>query len=158
MRVETLLAWRWAWKIQAEIVSTAIEALKKLGGNSLLSGDESGLESIWEEICVQVQGEESIYWESYEGVIDQFVAGELKKRTPDEQLVVWLQTEEGCDWLSENEQDVQTLAEMDDLLKAGYTAVCVNDVAENLKNDVLEAAGTYTSENIERFLYGDEED
>jgi hypothetical protein len=30
-----------------------------------LSGDDSELETTWDEICVQVQGEESIFWECY---------------------------------------------------------------------------------------------
>ena len=31
-----------------------------------LSGDDSPLENAWEEICCQVQGEESIFWDTYQ--------------------------------------------------------------------------------------------
>lgn len=158
MGLEARLAWRWAYTLQKEIVAAAVEALKGLGKSSRLSGSDSGLETVWEEICAQVQGEESYYWGAYVSVIDQAVEAAFNRRTPDEQLIVWLQTNEGCDWLDDNEQEEQTFGELEDLLKQGYTAVCADDVAEHLREDLLEVAGTFTNENIERYLYGGEDD
>ena len=35
----------------------------------LLSGDDSGLKNVWEEYCVQIQGEESYYIDIYEDIV-----------------------------------------------------------------------------------------
>lgn len=60
------------------IVKETIIKLKALRGNKyLLSGDDSDLKNIWEEICCQVQGEESSDWDVYINTIENFIDKEL---------------------------------------------------------------------------------
>lgn len=44
--------------------------------SGLLSGDDSGLENCWEEICAQVQHEPSVYWDEYAETIRQAITEE----------------------------------------------------------------------------------
>jgi len=55
-----------------------IRSLMKIK-DAILSGDESGLTNTWNEICIQVQGEESFHWKIYLETIDDFIKYELKK-------------------------------------------------------------------------------
>jgi hypothetical protein len=41
--------------------------------DGLQSGDGSGLENTWDEICVQIQYEQSIYWDAYDSTVRQMV-------------------------------------------------------------------------------------
>jgi hypothetical protein len=45
------------------IAGQTVASLKKMKAG--LSGDDTPLKSAWDEICVQVQGEESFYWNTY---------------------------------------------------------------------------------------------
>lgn len=46
----------------------------------LTSGNDSGLKNVWEEVCVQVQGEQSYYWDAYLVTINNFILDELSKQ------------------------------------------------------------------------------
>jgi hypothetical protein len=63
--------------------------------DALHSGDDSGLVSTWDEICAQVQGEHSIFWDAYEDVMDRFVAEAVRELKPYQLEAVWLQTVNG---------------------------------------------------------------
>lgn len=61
------------------IIENVISKLKALQDpNLLLSGDDSGLKNTWEEICSQVQGEQSFHWDVYINTIENFIDIELK--------------------------------------------------------------------------------
>jgi len=75
--------------------------LSKLPGG--LSGDDSGLRSAWQEFCVQVQGEESYFWDAYVETVKQTIAGTLVPVRHLDMVAMWLETPEGWDWLAENE-------------------------------------------------------
>lgn len=65
----------------------------------LLSGDDSGLTSVWQEICAQAQGEESFFWEQYQEVAIGMIGFRVQDRRKTEQEMLWLATEAGWDWL-----------------------------------------------------------
>ena len=65
----------------------------------LLSGDGSGLKSAWQEICVQVQGEESVFWDAYIQLMRDYVLSRLQTVSAPELEMLWLRTESGWDWL-----------------------------------------------------------
>lgn len=50
---ETLLA-----SLKEDLVRQTIKSLEEMCGDCLLSGEDSGLKNVWEEVCVQVQDEE----------------------------------------------------------------------------------------------------
>lgn len=87
--------------LKADVVAKAVAALKSMKGNSLLSGDDSGLRNVWEEVCVQVQGEESFYWDTYLDVIDDLLTAFVEELSQQDRLALWLRTEAGYDWLDE---------------------------------------------------------
>jgi len=67
--------------------------------DGLHSGEDSGLETTWEEICVQVQGGEmSIHWDTYEHVA-RATCGQLleKERPVIHWALVWAQVDERSD-------------------------------------------------------------
>jgi hypothetical protein len=70
-----------------------------------LSGDDSVLENIWDEICVQVQGDESVAWDVYVTTIEGILEGEVQELPDYEQAALWLQTEEGENWDSDEEEE-----------------------------------------------------
>ena len=70
-----------------------------------LSGECSGLTSTWEEYCVQVQGEESFSWETYEEVVECLVECDIQELPEHELVALWFRTDEGFDWLCEHDKE-----------------------------------------------------
>lgn len=60
---------------------------------SMQSGDNSGLKNLWDEICVQVQREESIFWDMYIEIIDSCIERQASKLKPHELMAIWWQNE-----------------------------------------------------------------
>jgi hypothetical protein len=104
-----------------------IKALKILPPEGSLSGDDSGLDDVWEEFKYQVQREESgmfdLYVETIEGV-----CADLAGKLPNHELeLLWLQTEA---YFNHDEDDEPRTR--DEL---------VEDVGHELYGRVLENAG-----------------
>ena len=71
---------RVAKKKAKQLTRKVISNLQQL--DSTLSGDDSGLINVWDEICVQVQDEQSWYWDSYMEVARsslRFYVGQLSE-------------------------------------------------------------------------------
>ena len=63
---ETRIVQALAESVCQHVSDKTIRALQGMtDANMLLSGDDSGLINVWEEICVQLQNEESFYWDTY---------------------------------------------------------------------------------------------
>jgi len=45
--------------------------------DGMQSGDDTPLKNIWDEVCVQVQGEESAMWDTYSETIQSLILGEV---------------------------------------------------------------------------------
>lgn len=134
-------------KLKMATVSIAISGLESLGGDALLSGEDSGLTNAWEEICVQVRGEESFYWNFYIDVIDDFLAGALTSFSPDQLQALWLSTDNGWDWAYDHQDEPGLTPPVD-------TA----DIVADLRGMLMSDAEDYESENIYRYLYGADDD
>ena len=78
------------------IAKRAISGLQRIAAK--LSGDDSKLQNPWDEICVQVQSEESFFWHVYEESMTGFLAGEVEQLKQFERDAIWLRTEAGVDW------------------------------------------------------------
>jgi hypothetical protein len=63
-----------------------------------LSGEDSGLTTTWDEICVQVQIEYSALWDVYDETIRALVMAFVDDLAPHERAAIWLQTDAGFDW------------------------------------------------------------
>lgn len=130
-----------AKEIVSTLVQQAISQLKKNNGQSLLSGDDTGLRNTWEEICVQVRDEESLYWDSvYLPTIEEVLKDgyhqldKLQKSI----LAFYLTNEMVDDEGSVNFND--------------------DEVIDELKTLLLCEAFDYSNYRIEKYLYGEEEE
>ena len=57
------------------------------------------LATAWDEVCVQMQTEESFYWEvAYVPTIEQLIELEITKLSKRDKQAIWLQTDKGSDW------------------------------------------------------------
>lgn len=101
-----------------------------------LSGDDSGLKDLWEEICVQVQGEESIFWDLYMDEIENAIEYEVEELPAAMLKVIWLQTDNGyCFEGEENDQEDFSVKQ---------------DVIDLIESKVLSEAEDFSNERIER--------
>ncbi len=62
-----------------KLCKKVIRMLQSLKGDNLLSPDDHGLKNVWDEICVQKQGEESVFWNAYDETVEQVIYNILKK-------------------------------------------------------------------------------
>ena len=96
----------------------------------LQSGDGSGLETIWDEICVQMQDQLSILWNLYDFTVRRMVEAEVEKLSRHEREAIWLQTTEADDWEFDGEaENAQYPVNNDDIVsylvnKHIYSAAC----------------------------------
>jgi hypothetical protein len=132
--------------LAAESIATqVIEGLKSY--TATLSGDHSGLETVWEEICVQVQVEESFYWEAYQETIYASVIGLVEALDYHDLASLWLQTNNGWNWhwnVENGETDTPCVPyDLDDITK--YV----------VSKYVLSFAESYSNKNIKAYLNGE---
>lgn len=93
------------------ISTSIIRRLQKMKGNSMLSGDDSELGNTWDEICVQVQGDRSFFWDAYEQTIEQMLHSAVESLTQETETAIWLQTENGYVWDEEEDGEPETVFE-----------------------------------------------
>ena len=67
---DRLLA-KFAEPICRRIAYSVRRELQSWDKTSMQSGDDSGLKNLWDEICVQAKGEQSIFWEMYVGLAEK---------------------------------------------------------------------------------------
>jgi hypothetical protein len=109
--------------------------------NGLQSGDDSGLTNAWDEICVQVQGQESVSWDAFDLTVRQLVSGEVAKLLPHEREAIWLQTPSGEDWDAEDEKS-----------REEYPVV-VDEIVDYLTNEyIYPAAGDWSNKRIRKYV------
>jgi hypothetical protein len=113
-----------------------------------LSGDDSELENAWDEICVQVQQEESFYWETYETMTLGFIESIVNDIPYHLQQAIWLQTEAGFDWMCDiDDQD-------EDCAKDHDPWVNIDDITKYLLSEILSKAGDWSNSRIRAYMDG----
>src|ERR1700730_13122261 len=85
-----------AEKTARHVIRKGIAALQHM--TNMLSGDDSGLETTWDEICVQVQYEKSFSWNSYDDTVRTIVGTQIATLPKHEPEAIWSQTVGGTDW------------------------------------------------------------
>lgn len=106
-----------------------------------LSGEDSGLENTWDEICAQIQYEPSIYWDAYDETVRAIVFRHVRALKAHQSDAVWLQTREGSDWIDEEPEDREEIEDMH------------SDVTEYILDEyVYEQAGKWSNARIESYL------
>ena len=105
----------------------------------LQSGDDSPLANVWDEVCVQVQGQESFFGEAYLDTITGVILGHLETIDKEVKDAIWLQTQNGMEWESKAEDNEKITCSED-------------DITEYLLHDfVLSAAADWTNARIEKY-------
>jgi hypothetical protein len=129
-----------AEEICQRLARKMIAELQKMK-DALHSGDGSGLENTWDEICVQVQREQSIYWDAYDSTVRQMVEAEVEKLSPHERGAIWLQTPEADDW------------EFDEESEHAHYPVCNDDIVGYVvKEHIYHEAGRWNNQRIREYL------
>jgi len=136
-----------------KVCEQVITELEKI--TTTLSGDDSPLENPWEEICVQVQGEESFFWDAYLDTMRDFILGILIELPHRDQVALWLQTEEGWNW----HWDIEFEEEQSPRNERGKNKPTVpvdheNIVSYIVQEFMLPTAEDFTNLNIEVFQEG----
>ena len=122
-------------RVKTEVIRT----LEGMDGG--LSGDDSGLSSVWEEICVQVQDEESIFWDMYDRTVRETIQHVVEELPPFEREALWLLTDEGSDWECCDESDREPYP------------ICVSDIVQYIiENAIYEEARCSTNPNVLKYL------
>ena len=123
-----------------KISRTVIRSLTKMT-DGMQSGDGTFLKNIWDEVCVQVQAEESVMWDSYVDTIQALILDKLAGLDATTKQAIWLQTDEGIDWSVDNEDENEAIPIVDE------------DIAQYVLNKfVLSAAADWTNKRIEKYL------
>jgi len=128
----------------ARMTRRIIKRLREMD-DAMMSGDDSGLKNSWEEVCVQVQGEQFYCWDVYEETICHCLRDEVNGLPLHERQSVWLQTENGMEWLDLEEES------------SGRVPYSEADLVQYVLDEyVLPAAGDYSNPRIRQYLDGGE--
>jgi hypothetical protein len=136
-----------AGRESARICRRVIRTLQGMR-DALHSGDDSGLRDAWDEFCVQVQSEESVFREAYEDTVRQVIAEEIRRLPPTVRETIWLQTDAGIDWTVE-------MSDTDEGRPVDRRALPVadEDVVDYLYREyVLAQAGDWSNPRIRAYL------
>ena len=112
--------------------------------DGMQSGDDTPLKNIWEEICVQVQHEESVMWDVYLSTVSQIILPEVEKLDTHIKQAIWLQTYEGMDWEDEvaDDEEGRKIAPFSE-----------EDITQHILHSyILSRAGEWNNKRIEQFL------
>jgi hypothetical protein len=143
MRIERFIAVAWAARLERQAVSDVIGSLERMEAS--LSGD-SDLKNAWEEVCAQVQGEESADWSTFEDTIKDQLYSIVERLDRGAQLALWAVTDEGWDYIYVHHAD-----------QDGAAGVPLNtgDIVTQLMDQVLSAAADYESPSLYRYIWGE---
>ena len=127
------------------LVRRAIRCLQRMTDGPV-SGGDSVLANVWDEICVQVQYEESALWEAYHETIEQIVEDDVERLPALETEALWLCTERGDDWCSLRD-DTEDPPD-----SAPPAPVDGQDVVDLVVGAICERAATWSNARVRKFL------
>ena len=128
-----------AERVCSRVTRRVIRSLQR-NTDDRLSGDDSDLKNVWEEVCVQVQGEESADWSAYESTIDGLVELEVEALVSFEREAVWLQTEHAFDWNQERSAE------------PGPIPVLANDITRYIVDLITAQAMEWSNPRIRQYI------
>ena len=112
--------------------------------NGMQYGDDSGLKNLWDEVCIQVKGEESFLWEVYLEAIESIIRGMTESLDATMRICIWLQTQNGMEWDCEVEP-------------GNDCPFDETDITQHILNEyVLCEANKFKNRRIEKFLEREE--
>ena len=152
MRIEQHIVAAWAKQLSDKLLEKSISCLEQMNYSGMLSGDDSGLNNVWEEICVQIQTELSFFWGSYVEMMESLLSCYVEQLDRDARLALWAVTDEGWDYIYDHHAED---ARVEDV------PVFVDEIVAKLMEELLSVAASYSNQRITRFVqrheYGDDE-
>jgi hypothetical protein len=144
VRIEQQIVAAWAERISEQILKDAIADLEGMSSDSMemLSGD-SGLDNVWEEICVQVQDERSFFWNFYVETMESVLGGHVGMLDNDSRLALWTSTDAGWDYVYDHREEDGA---------AEFAPVSSEDIVAKLMERLLSKAADYENARIGEFL------
>jgi hypothetical protein len=138
-----------------KITKNIIRDLKNMK-ESLQSGNDSGLKTIWDELCVQAKVEYSVMWDAYEDTMLRMIEAEIDIQKLDKTVIgaIFLQTDAGGDWEREIEDKIEDgeIKEWDqENVDYDIEKVCLYIIEEY----IMKTAQDYTNKRIEKFIDND---
>lgn len=121
------------------LVRRAIRELSATEASGL-AGDDSVLRTLWDEICVQVQGEHSVSWWAFEEGVRGVLGTLLRDANEATLRALWLATPEGEDWI------------WDAPPEEGTVPYLADDITELLWQRLYGAAADCDNERIRSYL------
>jgi hypothetical protein len=129
-----------AGQVSQRLTRKVISYLQSRNG-TLLSAEDSIPLNTWDEICVQVQYEQSLVWDAYDETVRSFLQAYVDELPHHEQDALWLQTPQGDDW---NYKDAD---------KRELYPVCGHEIVDYLLHEYVYAeAGRWTNARIRAFI------
>ena len=124
-----------------QISTSVINQLQSLKDECYLQfGDDSGLQNVWEEYCVQVQGEETMIMNIHEDMIADYAMDEIKKLPIEVQILLsYMGSKSGDYELPENENPY---------------ILCEDWIIKEISSNIWRKAADYESQNITSYLTG----
>lgn len=125
----------------SRIVNKVMYSLRKLKDENLLSGDDSGLNNAWDEICVQVQGKNSFNWDAYDETVKMFIKTYVEKEpTAIKYLLSYYDTDSyPDDNPTDTNIEIQLVYNEEDIINA-------------MLQELLDKAVNYTNARIRNYL------
>lgn len=138
-----------AREVCERVSAKVIKNLRKVT-QGMQSGDDTPLRNIWDEVCVQMKVEQSVMWDAYEETILDLIEQEVRKLDNVVIGAIWLQTDEGEDWESEIERQIEDgkINEYD--VTVGYDEGAIAEYI--LREYLLRAAADFTNKRIEKYI------
>lgn len=118
-----------------------------------LSGDDSCLTNAWDDVCIQVQGEDSVFEDIYDETLRNCARIEVQKLKCHDLQSLWLQTEAGMDWHC----CIENPTEDDRFANSNLDPQVIPYDVDHIVGLILEEyvyprAGVYTNKRIRAFL------
>jgi hypothetical protein len=129
--------------ICVRVVRSVIRSMRQFPAGNLA---DEGLDTVWEEFCVQIQGIETVIWPVYERFAMEFLYPLAEGLADYERTAVWLQTQRADDWRIDYE-----FQEPDDPVDDA-PPVDLDEVADYLYAELCHAAGYYSNRRIRAAL------
>lgn len=120
------------------IVRKVIKDISQMGVT--LSGDDSELANTWDEICVQIQFEQSHCWDVYDETVRAIVCGYVHEMPAYEREAIWHQTDNGMDWHCDELEDRSPHYDVE------------TDVVQYITDAVYSEANNWSNKRIRAFI------
>lgn len=132
------IVWAVAEQAGERVARKVILALQKL--TDTMSDDDSELTTVWDEICVQIQFQQSIFWDAYDETVRGIVARHVAELPEYESEALWLQTLAGEGWDAEEPESRDAYPVADD------------DITDHVIGYVYSRAADWSNARIRAFF------